>query len=103
MIAIIFGNMDQVTQMDMASFAQVPATPYRAQPRPIGDAVAQRVQRALATSQYIGLHNIRCEMIDRDVVLQGRVATFHLKQVAQETARKLGHGTTIRNEIEVTS
>ena len=65
--------------------------------------LAERVAHALRRTGYSALSAIDVSVRAGAVILQGRVASYHLKQVAQETARQVFGGLIIRNELKVNS
>ncbi len=64
---------------------------------------AERVSQALRQTGHSGLHDIGVSVRDSVVFLRGRVASYHLKQLAQEAVRKIFGDSIIRNELEVIS
>lgn len=69
---------------------------------PLKAAAATTVaQQHLQTSAYRSLHQVQCEECDDGVILKGRVSSFYLKQLAQETVRKADSSCRIVNELEV--
>ena len=70
------------------------------QPDP-GDPASQAL-RCLAESPYAALKELACVHRDGTLVLTGRVPTFYLKQLAQETARN-GGDVPVINKVEVSA
>ena len=64
--------------------------------------LAEQVERALRSTGYGPLRNVAISAFERIVILQGRVHSYHLKQVAQETALTVPGVHMIRNDLEVT-
>lgn len=70
-------------------------------PRPEDRDLAVRVEHALRASGYWSLHVIRVSVRTQVVFLKGRVCSYHLKQLAQETALAVEGANQIRNDLEV--
>jgi hypothetical protein len=64
---------------------------------------AERVAEALRRTGYSALTRIDVSVRTGAVLLEGRVTSYHLKQLAQETVRQVFGEAAIRNELEVTS
>ena len=60
-----------------------------------------RVHFVLAHNPFLGGRDIRCEIVDDDVVLKGCVRTYYQKQMAQESLRKVRGIKRITNELAV--
>ena len=60
-----------------------------------------QVHFVLSRNPYVGHHNIRCEIVDEDVVLKGSVKTYYQKQMAQESLRKITGIRRVMNELSV--
>lgn len=60
-----------------------------------------RAQEFLSSSPYYELRSVVCQPRGNMLVLQGRVETFHLKQLAQETIRPLVPEQLISNLLTV--
>ena len=58
---------------------------------------------ALQTSPYRALRRVHCQFHDGTLILHGRVATYHYKQLAQVTVAALEGVQRIVNELEVDS
>ncbi len=65
----------------------------------IEEAASVRLQH----SPYRAIRRITCKFNDGVLVLQGRVATFHYKQLAQVAVSEIDGVLKIRNNIEVAS
>ena len=63
--------------------------------------LAERVERALRARGYGALHAIRVSVRARVVFLGGRVCSYYLKQLAQETALAVPGAHQIRNDLDV--
>ncbi|HUE70438.1 MAG TPA: BON domain-containing protein [Pirellulaceae bacterium] len=63
--------------------------------------LAERVERALRARGYWALHAVRVSVHTRVVFLAGRVCSYYLKQLAQETARAVPGAHQIRNDLDV--
>lgn len=63
----------------------------------------ERVSQALRRTGHSRLHTIGVCVRDGVVFLEGRVVSFHLKQLAQESVRQVFNNAIIKNELEVTS
>jgi osmotically-inducible protein OsmY len=65
--------------------------------------VEETARVRLQTSPYRAIRRISCEFDAGVLVLQGRVATFHYKQLAQVAVSEIEGVTRIRNNVEVES
>ena len=63
--------------------------------------IGAAVTRCLRSSPYLDVRNISCECKRGVVLLQGRLSTFHGKQVAQEAVARVEGVDQVRNEIKV--
>ena len=63
--------------------------------------IAAEVFALLRQSPYRSIRELTCEVTPNAVVLEGRVATYHEKQVAQETIREVEGVQRIVNRIAV--
>ena len=72
-------------------------SPNRAPDGQVMNSAAQRLQ----ASPYAALRSIGCEFHEGVLVLRGRVRTYFLKQMAQETVRTLDGVGLIVNVVEV--
>lgn len=61
--------------------------------------VAVMLQQAV---DRIGNNALSVRMADKQIVLTGHASTWHQKQMAQESVRKLAANRTIQNRIQVT-
>jgi osmotically-inducible protein OsmY len=64
-------------------------------------AVQSEAQNLLEQSNYLALRRLRCEFHDGRLVLNGRVPTYYLKQVAQTIVRQLPAVRRIDNRVDV--
>ncbi len=94
--------MPQTTESGPAKNAVVPGLSGASRSRTNRDNVAWKAERRLQASRYAALRSIRCEFHDGVLVLHGRVASFYLKQLAQELVRHLDGVDVIANAVEVT-
>jgi osmotically-inducible protein OsmY len=62
---------------------------------------AKAATERLQASPYLVLRRISCECKDGVLVLQGRVFSFHEKQVAQEVVSSIEGMIQVVNQIEV--
>jgi hypothetical protein len=60
-----------------------------------------RAQWFLNDSPYLQLRSVVCQRHGNVLVLRGRVESFHLKQLAQETVRRLAPDQVIANLLTV--
>lgn len=63
--------------------------------------IAHTAMMHLRSSPYAELRRIQCEAQDGILFLEGRVSSFHLKQLAQEWVRSQKEVSTIRNNLGV--
>lgn len=63
--------------------------------------LAERVEHALCATGYGALRGINVSVCVRLVILAGRVPSYYLKQVAQETALAVPGTHQVRNGLEV--
>jgi osmotically-inducible protein OsmY len=61
------------------------------------------VERALRATGYLSLRNLQIVQHGSAVILQGRVPTYHLKQLAQAIAMTHERVAQVYNEIDVIS
>lgn len=73
--------------------------PYNQDSTP--EAVERRVHGLLSQSPYEELRAIRCECQNGVLTLRGRVSSYYLKFVAQETATVVAPGKAIHNVVKV--
>lgn len=69
--------------------------------RTLADTLEARVQQSLRGSPYRHLQSVRCHCEDGTVLLLGILPTFFLKQMAQETIKRIVGVTEINNQVEV--
>lgn len=69
-------------------------------PQHIAD-VTEIARACLCSSPYASLRTLSCEFESGVLLLRGRLGSFHHKQVAQETVRRLAGVSQVVNEIEV--
>lgn len=63
--------------------------------------VEESARIALQTSPYRALRRVQCQFQEGTLILHGRVATYHYKQLAQVTVAALDGVQRIVNELEV--
>ena len=63
--------------------------------------VTETARDRLRNSPYAPLRSLSCNLESGGLVLRGRLPSFHHKQLAQETVRRLAGIRQIINEIEV--
>ena len=63
--------------------------------------VEELARIALQMSPYRALRRVHCQFHDGTLILHGRVATYHYKQLAQVTVAGLEGVQRIVNELEV--
>jgi len=63
--------------------------------------LAERVERALCATGYGPLRTVRVSVNAGVVILEGRVSSYYLKQVAQATALTVPGTQRIRNDLDV--
>jgi osmotically-inducible protein OsmY len=63
--------------------------------------LAQRVERALHATGYGPLRGIAVSVQARLVILEGRVPSYHLKQVAQASVLSVAGVNQVRNDLRV--
>ena len=69
-------------------------------PQHIAD-VTEIARACLCSSPYASLRTLSCDVENGVLLLRGRLGSFHYKQVAQETVRRLAGVSQVVNEIEV--
>ena len=69
----------------------------------IKDAVLQEAKRRLGSLAYVELRNIVCEYHDGLLILTGKVSSYYLKQLAQESLRSQPDVEAMMNKMEVES
>ena len=63
--------------------------------------VVETAEKRFRASSYVALRSIKCEFHEGVIVLRGRVASYYLKQLAQEMVRNLAGIGAILNVVEV--
>jgi hypothetical protein len=63
--------------------------------------ITELAERHLRRIPYLALKAVSCDWLDGTLVLQGRLPTYYLKQVAQEAVAKLDRSLRIENLIQV--
>jgi hypothetical protein len=58
-------------------------------------------RKALASSGYASISTLECQVCDGVVILRGVVNSYYLKQVAQESVRRIGPVDRIENRVRV--
>jgi hypothetical protein len=70
---------------------------------PPADALAERVRRELLATGHLPLRNVDVKIDSGDVRLEGAVARYYLKQLAQSAALRVPGVARVVNAIEVIS
>jgi len=65
------------------------------------DDSALRARRRLSGSSHCGLKGVSCRIDGNRLILRGKVASYYLKQLAQELVRAADGGKVVVNELEV--
>ncbi|MEM9644425.1 MAG: hypothetical protein AAF989_05490 [Planctomycetota bacterium] len=81
-----------------SSITKVPAAPYCEKTITFNDLIRQTGNRGLAEVEAT---LVQAPAAEATVVLRGRVSSYYLKQLAQETIRPMAIGMEIRNELQV--
>ena len=68
--------------------------------QPITD-VTEIARGRLCNSQYVAIRSVSCDFENGVLLLRGRLRSYHHKQLAQETPRRLTGVRQIVNAIEV--
>ncbi|HEY5310868.1 MAG TPA: BON domain-containing protein [Pirellulales bacterium] len=68
---------------------------------PVSKSAPEAALARLRGSSYAPLRRVRCEFVEGDLVLRGRLATFFHKQLAQELVAKVNGVERVVNQIEV--
>jgi osmotically-inducible protein OsmY len=63
--------------------------------------VLGQAKRLLADSPFHELRLLQVEIKNDSVLLRGRVPTFYMKQLAQETVRSATRGVQLVNDVDV--
>jgi hypothetical protein len=61
----------------------------------------QRLESLMQSRLGNRVRNLRVHVLDGGLVLKGRTATYHVKQLAQHAAMELGTTPILANDIEV--
>ena len=69
---------------------------------PVADELAAKIDGALRRSSPFGFTRVTVTATTESIDLDGFVDSFHLKQVATETAHTLAGNRTVNNNIQVT-
>lgn len=77
------------------------AAPALPAPATCDTSVESEAQHLLAQSNYLALRRLRCEFHDGRLILNGRVPTYYLKQIAQTIVRQLPAVRRIDNRVDV--
>lgn len=90
-------TLDNPSKVKIAPVASTPLLRPNLEDRHL----AERVERALRARGYWTLFAVRVLVDARVVILEGKVGSFFLKQLAQETALAVPGAHQIRNELDV--
>ena len=63
--------------------------------------LALSIERAIAQQTFGGIRDLRIEVTDDGVLLEGRCTTYYCKQLAQTAAMGVPGGDRLTNRIEV--
>jgi osmotically-inducible protein OsmY len=63
--------------------------------------LAERIERALRATGYSALRDIKITVHIQVVILEGRVPSFHMKQIAQSLAQSVPGTTRVQNDLKV--
>ena len=61
----------------------------------------ERLESLLQTRLGSRIRELRVQLLDKGLILQGRAFTYHAKQLAQHAAMELSEYPILANEIEV--
>jgi hypothetical protein len=61
----------------------------------------ERLENLLQTRLGSRIRDLRIQLLDTGLILQGRATTYHAKQLAQHAAMELSEFPILANEIEV--
>lgn len=75
--------------------------PVRHPQRAALPSLADAVQKQLRESPYFALRSLRCHAEGESLVLEGRVGSYYLKQLASAVAQRVSEGCLIDNRLEV--
>ena len=79
----------------------LPASLLEDSMQPAANTFAEQVSSAIQTNPYLAGRKLRFEAGDGRVVLQGKVASYFQKQMAQEALRRIEGILEIENQLEV--
>jgi hypothetical protein len=65
--------------------------------------VASQAARALKKSSHPALRNLSVEGAEGDLIISGKVSSYYLKQLAQETIMSVREGLRLVNKVDVVS
>ena len=85
----------------MTTHADAPSIGGRRSDPKAVDSASREVERALHSSSHCGLRTVRCTYIDGRVTLNGEVASFYLKQIAQTIVGRLANVLSVDNQLRV--
>ena len=71
------------------------------QPETLQASIKDRAERFLHSNPYLVLKHISCDYLDGVLILRGRLPTYYLKQLAQESVADLDGVDRIENQIQV--
>ena len=80
------------------------SAPVLARPNPFAalfEEIAETAQQALRRSSYFELRNVSCEFSGGILTLQGRVPSYHMKQLAQASVADVPGVVEVHNRVEV--
>jgi hypothetical protein len=88
----------------MLSIGQLTATMDRPNPfAALFEEIAEVARTALRRSSYFELRNVACSFSGGVLTLQGRVSSYHMKQIAQASVADVPGVIEIHNRLEVVS
>lgn len=90
-----------MTQTDLSLTANLAAPMRSFRVTRAFDEKSQALQSLLQQTGHCGLRHVSAVASDGWIVLRGRVASYYLKQLAQEAVRPMAIGVRIRNEVAV--
>jgi hypothetical protein len=65
------------------------------------DALQKAALELFQSSGYAALRNLRCEVVDADVIVRGEVPSFYLKILAQHLVLSLDRVRSVTNLVDV--
>lgn len=78
------------------------ARPFPARPLSFDpERLVEAMQREFRDSPYASVRSLVCRFHDGRLVMQGRVGSYFLKQVAQTTALRIAGAVPLDNQVEV--